>query len=202
MKNTMKNTNELSGVLVGSIIVAVIAALIVMISIKASEKKESFIVLVDNHTPIKSDCPEYLYTDSKKYYAYDSRKMIDGVNNPIKFDTLEKAQDYMKSKKCGMDIPIRNVVVVKKGEDPTTFTEQTCAKKIAYADYKISQKMAKAKDLKEIRKYLNITNNPDNSADYDLEVCMSNVIAKQYPGSVENTNLENMYQTSDFSKFY
>jgi hypothetical protein len=62
--------------------------------------------------------------------------------------------------------------------------------------------MAKAKDLKEIRKYLNITNNPDNSADYDLEVCMSNVIAKQYPGSVEDTNLEDMYQTSDFSKFY
>ena len=198
----MKNKNELSGVLVGSIIVVGIAALIVMISIKASEKKESFIVLVDNHTPIKGDCPEYLYTDSKKYYAYDSRKMIDGVSNPIKFDTLEKAQNYMKIKKCGMNIPIRNMVVVKKGEDPTTFTEQTCAKKIAYEDYEISQKMAMAKDLNEIKKYLNIINNPDNSADYDLEVCMSNVIAKQYPGSVEPTNLKDMYQTSDFSKFY
>ena len=198
----MENKKELSGVLVGSIIVAAIAALIVMISIKSSEKKESFIVLVDNHTPIKSDCPEYLYTDGKKYYAYDSRKMIDGVNNPIKFDTLEKAQNYMKTKKCGMDIPIRNIFVVKKGEDPTTFTEQTCAKKIANADYKISQKMAKAKDLKEIRKYLNIINDPDNSADYDLEVCMSNVIAKQYPGSVKDTKLEDMYQDPDFSSFY
>ena len=91
---------------------------------------ESFIVTV-NELVIPSRCPDYLVTDSLNYYLLNSRKIFDGVNNPLKFKTKEEALSYLDRNECPR-LETIDLVVRKKNRDVTVPYERECGKRTAY----------------------------------------------------------------------
>ena len=187
-----------------SIIVFIIILVIIIVVVVASKQTDGFIVLVDDHTPVPADCPEYLYTDGKNYYAHNSRKPIDGETNPKKFDTLVDAKAYMKDKKCPLDIPVTNLVVNKTGKDPTEIYEYECAHKIAPYNYSVENCMYYAKDLNEVRKIQNNLDDPSTFTNYDLETCISDLVGKDAEFNPIGTNepYQSIFSSFNTTEFY
>ena len=187
-----------------SIVVFIIILVIIIVVVIASKQTDGFIVLVDDHTPIPSDCPEYLYTDGKHYYAHNSRKPIDGEKNPMKFDTLEGAKAYMKEKKCSLDIPVNNLVVNKTGKDPTDIYEYECARKIAPYIQSAEKCMYYSKDLDEVRKIQNSLDDPATFTNYDLETCIVDLVGKDANFNPRGTNepYQSIFSSFNTTEFY
>lgn len=145
---------------------------------------ENFIVLEED-TSIPYDCPDYIYTDGTHYYLYNSKKLVDGVNNPKKFNTINEAQDYWKSLKCPR-IPKVDLVIKKKKDDPTVTYERGCNLKISPNDYEYEKYSYYSDSLKDIRKYQEkVDANPEK---YELDSCMLNEIRAEHPELIDDTN--------------
>lgn len=149
---------------------------------------EPFIVLIDDENPVPSNCPEYLYTDGKNYYAHDSRKIIDGKTNPLKFKTLDEAQKYIKKNKCRSDIPHINLVVNKTGVDPTTFIEQISSREILKHNNPVENCITQ--DKKSLGECMEMLNDTTDYIHYDLETHMSDYIYSQNPDMKKSVERE------------
>ncbi len=91
---------------------------------------ENFIVTV-NELVIPSKCPDYLVTDGRDHYLINSRKVFDGVNNPLKFDTKSAALAYLDNNSCPR-LEAIDLVVRKNNKDITVPYERECSKETAY----------------------------------------------------------------------
>jgi hypothetical protein len=165
--------------------------LIVFISITyvlTNKSLEKFIVLIDDKSP-NSNCPEYLLTDGKAFYIFDSRQNIEKNKNPKKFETMENAQEYLAKQKC-KPMDVINLVVSKTDYDPTENYERICAKKIAPYNYRVETCASYSKDLNEIRKYQSLLDNEATAVDYDLETCMIDQVKKENPSMLSDENID------------
>ena len=167
---------------------------------------ENFIVLQDNII-IPNNCPNYLYTDGTKHYLFNSKKIIDGINNPKEFTTEEQAKNYWQELKCTQPIKV-NLTVTKNKDNIINNYEYTCNKHIAPNNFtyeNITHKILNLDDndndndvnkslesLEKLKKYINISR---NMADYDLDECIKSEIYKDN-NSLKNNNIRDDYYSS------
>ena len=82
-------------------------------------------------------CPNELVYDGSNYYLINSSKPYDGVNNPLKFGSLQEVDDYLDSIQCPKLDPL-NIVVSKNNnvsDDVTVPYERACNKKTALINF-------------------------------------------------------------------
>ena len=158
--------------------------------------KEKFIVLQED-VEIPYDCPEYIYTDGNAYYLYNSRKSIDGVENPKKFDTITDAEDYHANLKCPR-VPLVDLVVKKDNSDlgdPQTTYERACNKHISPFDHQYERYSYFSDSIADIREYQKKVDREE--VNYDLEACMIDRVKKENPDMVGDSdkNIKKYYET-------
>ena len=95
------------------ILIILIIALILIIHFKNKPLQENFIVLVDDETPTKQNCPEYLLYDGKYYYLLDSRKPMN-PENPKRFTSMGDVELYLQKEKPGCKKPNLKKQIEKK----------------------------------------------------------------------------------------
>ena len=111
-------------------ILVIILLLIFLIYFLHSKALDNFIVFVDD-VVIPKSCYNYLVTNGEKYFLLNTKKMIDGVTNPLTFNTKQEAQNYLKEAKCPTTIPFVDLVMRKKLDDPTVSYERQCNKLVS-----------------------------------------------------------------------
>ncbi len=165
--------------------------------------REPFLVLLDDETPRGSSCYEYLVYDGNSYYLFDSRLMIDGIQNPKKFMSAEVANEYLANKSCGRlpitDLRANKVAFDKRGHilDPQVSYERECNNKNAVFVDKLGKCMAYAKTEEELKKYLDITNQQSQLVNFDLDSCMIDTIKDQNSMLVGTTGLDDYLKNSN-----
>ena len=110
-------------------IICVVVVLIILVYLIRNKTMENFIVLLEG-VIIPKNCPNYLVTDGTFYYLMNTRLPYDGVNNPLKFESYQEANNYLSQNKCP-SLEAVNLVVSKNKGDPTDSYEKVCAKDIA-----------------------------------------------------------------------
>lgn len=173
------------------IVVVIIFSIYLFIDLskRNNRNKENFIVLQEE-VDVPDRCPKYLYTDGRHFYLHNPYYPLDGVKNPMKFDTLQDAENVWKEMKCPR-IPYVDLVVKKNNkseDDPWESYERTCNKHIAPNDHKYDLLMNSSKTLKEYRGYqAEIDNDQKN---FELETCMIDRIKKENPELVDDNKFE------------
>ena len=135
---------------------------------------------------------DYLLTDGKLFYLYNSRNLIVKGENPLIFETLDEAEAY-RQKTATPKLDIIDLVVKKSEDDPQENYERECAKKISPFNFRVNTCMAYAKNEKELNK---ITDSIDNMSidDHDLESCQIQKIVQDNPELKPTKNNENEIQ--------
>ena len=165
--------------------------------------REPFLILLDDETPRGSGCYEYLVYDGNAYYLFDSRRAIDGLQNPKKFTTSEAANQYLGSKSCGRlpitDLRANKLAFDAKGYilDPQVSYERECNKKNAVFVDKLGKCMAYAKTEEELKKYLDMTNQQAQLVNFDLDSCMVDTVKEQNSVLVGTTGLDDFLKNSN-----
>ena len=181
-------------------IILVFLLLIGLYLILCNKTFDNFIVFLDD-VVIPKTCWDYLVTNGKDYFLWNSRILIDGVKNPLKFSDKQSALDYLKKNKCPVNIPFVDLVMRKKIDDPTVSFQRECNRKIAPnifdldvcgtygsdADTLTSKYLARANKIESDRKLY---------ADYDLETCMIN------KASTEDKSLDDTKFKSEFAQYF
>ena len=172
------------------ILIILIIALILIIHFKNKPLKENFIVLVDDETPTKQNCPEYLLYDGKYYYLLDSRKPMN-PENPKRFTSMGDVELYLQKEKPGCKKPNLKKQIEKKFEDPTDTYAKKCNKKIAEYDYRINSCIDyNNQDLDKIRGYEKLRNDKTQAANYFLEECQVDQVHKENPQLISDSKQE------------
>lgn len=116
---------------------------------------ENFIVLIEK-TIIPKNCPNYLVTDGNDYYLLNTKKPFNRLNNPLKFNTLDLAKQYLKQNECPNLKPI-NLVVSKSNLDPTVNYEQECNNIVSHHNFNedICGTYSDTEKLKNLKDYTN-----------------------------------------------
>lgn len=169
------------------ILIILLSACIVLDVMNFKMKKENFIVL-NHEITVPANCPNYLYTDNINYYLYNSRLPVNGITNPVRFNTFEEAKAQLDNAKCP-DIPYVNLEVKKNKDDPTVDYERDCNKRIAPFNYLFNKQVADAGDnIPKIREYQKMAER--EQVNFDLETCMIDRINKENPHlAINNTDL-------------
>jgi hypothetical protein len=181
-------------------IIVIILLLIFLIYFLRSKTLDNFIIFVDD-VVIPKSCYNYLVTNGEKYFLLNTKKMIDGVTNPLTFNTKEAAKDYLKKIQCPTTIPFVDLVMRKKLEDPTVSYERQCNKIVApnVFDIDICGKYGSDTDIlsnKYLSKLNEIENDKKKFADYNLETCMINKVM------TENSDLDDTNFKTNFSQYF
>jgi hypothetical protein len=181
-------------------IIVVLLLLIFLIYFLHSKSLDNFIIFVDD-VIIPKSCYNYLLTNGEKYFLLNTKKMIDGVTNPLTFNTKQEAKNYLKESKCPTNIPFVDLVMRKKLEDPTVSYERQCNKIVSpnLFDIDVCGKYGADTDIlqNKYRAKLNqIENDKKVFADYNVETCMMDKVMK------ENTDLDDANFKSYFSKYF
>lgn len=162
------------------ILISVCIALEIFNYVFITNNKEKFIVLQED-TIVPHECPEYIYTDGINYYLYNSRKPVDGKENPKKFETITEAEKYHASLKCPR-IPKVNLVMKKDNSrlaDPQITYERDCNKYISPFDHQYEKYSYYADSIADIREYQKKVDREE--VNYDLESCMIDRVKKENP---------------------
>lgn len=169
------------------ILIILLSACIILDVMNFKMKKENFIVL-NHEVTVPPSCPNYLYTDNINYYLYNSRLPVNGITNPVRFNTFEEAKAQLDNAKCP-DIPYVNLEVKKNKDDPTVDYERDCNKRIAPFNYLFNKQVADAGDnIPKIREYQKMAER--EQVNFDLETCMIDRINKENPHlAINNTDL-------------
>jgi hypothetical protein len=165
--------------------ILVFLLLLILIYFLRSEALENFIVFVDD-VVIPASCYNYLVSNGKNYFLLNTKKIIDGITNPLTFKTKLDAVKYLKTMKCPVDIPFVDLVMKKSNDDPTISYERQCNKKISTNLFNLDVCSQYGSDNDTLsKKYLNKLNKIENDkkifADYNLETCMIDQVMKEDP---------------------
>jgi len=118
---------------------------------------EKFIVTVDD-VPIPDECPDYLTTDGAKYYLVWNKRVLDGTNNPLIFDTQVGAFDWLAAHGCPIMEPIP-LTRITNPDDPTVSYERECNKQTANPNYWLGRCV-----MDKIFESQDINSNSDNNS--------------------------------------
>ena len=182
-------------------ILIILILLFFLICFLRSKSLENFITVVDN-TIIPSNCYNYLVTNGTKFFLLNTKKVMDGISNPLTFDTKKDAMTYLnKMTTCTNQIPFVDLVTKKNNNDPTVSYERECSKQVAPNLFDIDICGIYGKDnsmltnnyLKRLNK---IENDKNSFADYNIESCMMNKVMKEEP-DLEDSNFK-----SYFAKYF
>lgn len=180
--------------LVGIIVVVII--LLLLIYFLKNRVIDNFIVFLDDIV-IPTTCYNYLVTNGKNYFLLNTKKMLDGVTNPLQFNTKAEAINYLKYNKCPSNIPFVNLLENKKVEDPTVSFQRECNIKVApnLFDLDICGTYGSDNDTltgKYISKLNKIENDRAQYSNYDLETCMIDRATKEDP-KLDDTNFKDYF---------
>jgi hypothetical protein len=177
-------------------VVLIIVILVLLIYLLRSKALDNFIVFVDD-VVIPTSCYNYLVTNGKQFFLLNTKKMIDGISNPLTFNTKLDAQKYLKNMKCPDNIPFVDLVMRKKNDDPTVSYERECSRKVApnLFDLDVCGKYGTDNDTLT-NKYLARLNQIETDkklyADYNIETCMMDKVMKEEP-SLDDTNFKTYF---------
>ena len=178
----------------------VVLLLLGLIYFLRSETLDNFIVFVDN-VIIPASCFDYLVSNGKNYFLLNTKKIIDGITNPLTFKNKLDAIKYLKNMKCPVDIQFVDLVMKKTKDDPTVSYERECNQKVSPNLFNIDVcgQYSSNKDAVN-KKYLNklkkIENDKKVFANYNLEACMIDKVMKENP-SLDDTNFK-----TNFSQYF
>ena len=177
-------------------IIVVVIILLLLIYLLKSSIIDNFIVFIDD-VVIPTTCYNYLVTNGKNYFLINTKKILDGVTNPLQFDNKTDAKNYLKNAKCPSNIPFVNLLVHKKLEDPTVSYERECSKKVApnLFDLDICGTYGSDNDTltsKYMSKINKIESDKAQYSNYDLETCMIDRATKQDP-KLDDINFKNYF---------
>ena len=178
----------------------VILLLVCLIYFLQSKTLDNFIVFVDD-VVIPTSCYDYLVTNGNKFFLLNTTKIIDGVTNPLTFDTKEDAKAYLKNSKCPTNIPFVDLVMRKKIDDPTVSYQRECNKKVApnLFDVDVCGKYGTDNDTltnKYMTRLNKIENDKNIFANYNTETCMMDTVMK------ENLDLNDSKFKNYFAKYF
>jgi hypothetical protein len=181
-------------------LILVIILLIFLICFLRSKSLDSFIVFLDDII-IPSTCYDYLIYNGRNYFILNSKKILDGITNPIQFDTKEDAVSYLNSLNCPSNIPYVDLVMRKKLDDPTVSYQRECAKKVApnLFDLDVCNTYGSDYDTlasKNLARINQIENNKKIYSNYDIESCMIDKAVTE-DNSLDDTNFK-----SDFAQYF
>ena len=111
-------------------LIVIILLLIFLIYILRNKVVDNFIIFLDN-VIIPKSCYNYLVTNGKHFFLLNTKQILDGINNPLKFNTKVEAIKYLKDAKCPDTIPFVDLVMQKNLDDPTVSYQRECSKKVA-----------------------------------------------------------------------
>ena len=112
------------GINIIGLLVIIIILIVLYIAIK-NQSLDTFIVFLDD-VVIPKTCWDYLVSNGKEYFLFNSKMIVDGVKNPMRFPNKQRALEHLKLSKCPVNIPFVDLVMRKKIEDPTFEGECTC----------------------------------------------------------------------------
>ena len=159
-------------------IIVVIIILILLYNVLKNQSLDNFIVFVDD-VVIPKSCWEYLVSNGEYYFLFNSKMLVDGIKNPLKFDSKELALNYLETNKCPTSIPFIDLVNRKNKDDPTVSMERECSRKIATNTF----------DTDTCTFYTN--NKEYNNKEYNNKLTLSEIKKKQKEKKIyENYNIE------------
>ena len=135
---------------------------------------------------------DYLLTDGKLFYLYNSRDLIVKGENPLLFETLDEAEAY-RQKTSTPKLDVIDLVVKKSDDDPQENYERECAKKISPFNFRANTCMAYAKNSNTLKE---VADSIDNMSidDHDLESRKIKKVLEDNPELKPNKNNENEIQ--------
>jgi len=174
----------------------VILLLVFLIYFLQSKTLDNFIIFVDD-VVIPTSCYDYLITNGNKFFLLNTKKIIDGVTNPLTFNTKEDANAYLKNSKCPTNIPFVDLVMRKKNDDPTVSYQRECNKKVApnLFDIDVCGKYGTDNDIltnKYMSKINQIENDKKIFSNYNNETCMMETVMKENP-DLNDSNFKNYF---------
>ena len=177
-------------------IIVTILMLIFLIYILRNKTLDNFIVFLDD-VVIPSTCYNYIVTNGKNFFLLNTNKILDGVTNPLTFNSKLDAINYLKSSKCPDNIPFVDLVMKKKIDDPTISFQRECAKKVAPNLFDLDVCGAYGNDFdtitsKKISKINQIENDKKIFSNYDIENCMIDK-AETYDPELNDTHFKDYF---------
>jgi hypothetical protein len=159
-------------------VILIILILVGLVIVLRNRSFDNFIVFLDD-VAIPKTCWDYLVTNGHDFFLFNSRVLIDSVNNPLKFPTKQAALAYLKQAGCQADIPFVDLVMRKKIEDPTVSLQRECNRIISPKLFDLDICSTYGSDNDTLTsKYLARVNKIESDkklyANYDLEACMIN----------------------------
>lgn len=181
-------------------IIVILIILLLLIYFIKNRTVDNFIVFLDEIV-IPTSCYNYLVYNGKNFFLLNTKKILDGVSNPMKFNTKNDALKYLKNSKCPSNIPYVDLVMRKKIEDPTVSYQRECSKKIApnlfdldiCGTYGSNDDTLTGKYLAKINK---IENDRKQYSNYDLESCMID------KATTEDPKLDDINFKDYFAKYF
>ena len=158
--------------------ILIIFILVCLVAILRNRTFDNFIVFLDD-VAIPKTCWDYLVTNGRDFFLFNSRVIIDGKSNPLKFPTKQAALDHLSKAGCPGAIPFVDLVMRKKVEDPTVSAQRECNRVIAPHLFDLDICGTYGSDNDTLTsKYLARVNKIESDkklyANYDLEACMIN----------------------------
>jgi hypothetical protein len=181
-------------------LILVVLLLIGLIILLRNKKLDNFIVFLDD-VVIPKTCWDYLVTNGSEYFLLNSRLIIDGKNNPMRFPNKQSALDYLEKAKCPTNIPFVDLVMRKKLDDPTVSFQRECNHKVApnLFDLDICNTYGSDQDTltnKFFSRINKIESDRKLYANYDLETCMIKKATTEDP-MLDDTNFK-----KEFAKYF
>jgi len=181
-------------------LIVVIIILVLLYVILNNRTVDNFIVFLDD-VVIPKTCWDYLVTNGKEYFLFNSKMIVDGINNPLKFPTKALAVKHLEKNKCPINIPYVDLLMRKKNDDPTVSFQRECNRKVApnlfdldiCGTYGSDYDSLTSNYLAKINK---IESDQATYANYDLESCM---IKK---ASTEDPELDDTHFRDYFNKYF
>ena len=157
---------------------------------------DNFIVMLDDII-IPKTCWDYLVTNGQEYFLFNSKLLVDGVKNPLRFKTKTEAIEYLGKNNCPDNIPNVNLLSNKKLEDPSISFQRECNNLVAPNKFDLDICNSYASDNDTLTgKYLTKINQIENDkklyANYDVESCMINKAITEYP-ELDDTHFKNNF---------
>lgn len=157
-------------------VILIVLILVGLIIVLRNRSFDNFIVFLDD-VVIPKTCWDYIVTNGHDFFLFNSRVLVDSVNNPLKFPTKQAALDYLKKAGCPANIPFVDLVMRKKIEDPTESFQRECNRDISPNLFDLDICGTYGNDNDTLTgKYLSRVNKIESDkklyANYDLEACM------------------------------
>ena len=179
-------------------IIVIIIIMIFLICILRNKSLDGFIVFLDDIIIPKS-CYNYIVTNGKKFFLLNTNKILDGVTNPLSFNSKQEAVKYLKDSQCPDNILFVDLVMRKKSDDPTVSFQRECGKKVApnLFDLDICGSYGNTNDTltnSYLTKLNKIENDKKIYSNYDIETCMINKAATEDP-ELDDTHFKDYFAT-------